>query len=77
MRETEEKIVQELLESNKAFQALHAHHGELKDRVRDAERGIQPVDDLSLGTMKKEKLLAKDKMAAMIEQHRVAQTSEA
>ena len=29
-----------------------------------------PLDDVSLGTMKKEKLLAKDKMALMIEQYR-------
>ena len=32
--------------------------------------GVLPLDGASLGTMKKEKLLAKDKMAVMIEQYR-------
>ena len=75
MSESDVKIVQELLDSNEDFKALHVLHGQLKIRVRDAEQGISPIDDMSLGTMKKEKLLAKDKMAAMIERHRVAQTN--
>ena len=73
MSEFDEKIVEQLLESNADFKVLYEKHGELDDRVRDAEQGVHPVDDLSLGTLKKEKLLAKDQMAAMIEQHRVAQ----
>ena len=70
MFEYDQDIVEVLLNDNEQFQALYKEHNSLKERVRDAEIGVLPLDDLSLGTMKKEKLLAKDKMAAMIEQYR-------
>ena len=70
MFEYDQDIVEVLLNDNERFQALFREHNSLKERVRDAELGVLPLDDVSLGTMKKEKLLAKDKMAAMIEQYR-------
>ena len=70
MFEYDQDIVEVLLDGNERFQALYKQHNELKTKVRDAEIGVLPLDDVSLGTMKKEKLLAKDKMAAMIEQYR-------
>ena len=70
MFEYDQDIVEILLGDNERFQALYKQHNELKAKVRDAETGVLPLDDVSLGTMKKEKLLAKDKMAAMIEQYR-------
>jgi len=70
MFEYDQEIVEVLLSDNKQFQALYEEHDTLKKKVRDAELGVLPLDDLSLGTMKKEKLLAKDRMAAMIEQYR-------
>ena len=70
MFEYDQEIVQILLKDNEQFQTLYKEHNELKTKVRDAETGVLPLDDFSLGTMKKEKLLAKDKMAAMIEQYR-------
>ena len=70
MFEYDQDIVEVLLNDNERFQALFEEHNSLKERVRDAELGVLPLDDVSLGTMKKEKLLAKDKMAAMIEQYR-------
>ena len=70
MFEYDKDIVEVLLDGNEQFQALYEEHDALKKKVRDAELGVLPLDDLSLGTMKKEKLLAKDKMAAMIEQYR-------
>ena len=70
MFEYDQDIVEVLLNDNEQFQALFKEHNALKERVRDAEIGVLPLDALSLGTMKKEKLLAKDKMAAMIEQYR-------
>ena len=70
MFEYDQEIVEILLKDNAQFQTLHRKHNELKTKVRDAEAGVLPLDDFSLGTMKKEKLLAKDKMAAMIEQYR-------
>ena len=70
MFEYDQDIVEVLLNDNEQFQALYKEHNALKAKVRDAEIGVLPMDALSLGTMKKEKLLAKDKMAAIIEQYR-------
>lgn len=70
MFEYDQDIVTSLLNDNAQFQQLFKQHNDLKEKVRNAELGVLPVDDLTLGTMKKEKLLAKDKMAAMIEQYR-------
>ena len=70
MFEYDQDIVEVLLNDNAQFQALYKEHNALKEKVRDAEIGVLPLDALSIGTMKKEKLLAKDKMAAMIEQYR-------
>ena len=70
MFEYDKEIVEVLLNDNEQFQALYREHNTLKERVHDAEMGVTPLDALSLGTMKKEKLLAKDKMAAIIEQFR-------
>ena len=70
MFEYDQDIVEILLGDNEQFQTLYKEHNDLKAKVRDAEIGVLPIDDASLGTLKKEKLLAKDKMAAMIEQYR-------
>ena len=70
MFEYDQDIVEILLGDNEQFQVLYKEHNDLKAKVRDAETGVLPLDDASLGTLKKEKLLAKDKMAAMIEQYR-------
>ena len=70
MFEYDQDIVTSLLNDNAQFQQLFKQHNDLKEKVRNAELGVLPVDDITLGTMKKEKLLAKDKMAAMIEQYR-------
>ena len=70
MFEYDQDIVEVLLNDNEQFQALYQEHNALKEKVRDAELGVLALDALSLGTMKKEKLLAKDKMAAIIEQYR-------
>ena len=70
MFEYDQEIVEVLLNENERFRALYKEHNTLKEKVRNAEIGVLPLDALSLGTMKKEKLLAKDKMAVMIEQYR-------
>ncbi len=77
MFEYDQPIVQALLEENEQFRDLYKEHHQLKEKVRNAELGILPVDDFTLGTMKKQKLLAKDKMARMVEQYRQAQESSA
>ena len=70
MFEYDQAIVDTLLNDNQRFQELYKQHHELKEKVKNAELGVLPMDDATLGTMKREKLLAKDKMAAMIEEYR-------
>ncbi len=70
MFEYDQAIVDTLLHDNQRFQELYNQHHKLKEKVKDAELGVLPLDGVTLGTMKREKLLAKDKMAAMIEEYR-------
>ena len=72
MFENDQEIVQQLLTANQNFKHLHEKHTQLKEKVHDAEIGVHPVDDLTLGELKKEKLLAKDRMAVIIESSREA-----
>ena len=72
MFEYDQNIVDSLLETDDEFKALYRKHHDLKERVRDAEIGVSPVDDLALNAMKKEKLLAKDRMAQLIAEYRKA-----
>lgn len=67
MFEYDQDIVQELLNANERFQRLYQQHSELKIQVREAEIGVHPLDDLTLTKLKRQKLLAKDKMAHMIQ----------
>jgi len=70
MFEYENEIVQNLLSENDDFKRLFNKHDQLKRRVSQANIGEEPVDDFSLENMKKEKLLLKDRMAAIIEDYR-------
>ncbi len=70
MFEYDQAIVDTLLHDNQRFQELYNQHHKLKEKVKDAEVGVVALDDTTLGTMKREKLLAKDRMAAMIEEYR-------
>ncbi len=72
MFEFDKDIVNSLLTDNDDFKRLYEKHGELKQKVKDANLGTNPVDDYALETMKKEKLLLKDRMAAIIEEYRQA-----
>lgn len=69
MFEYDQDIVKELLDANGRFQQLYEQHAELKTQVHDAEIGVQPLDDLALNRLKRQKLLAKDKMAHMIQNY--------
>ena len=75
MFEYDQEIVESLLNGDERFQELYKRHHELKERVRDAELGVTPLDDFTLGAMKKEKLLAKDQMAAIIATYRRNQSA--
>ena len=72
MFEYEQDIVDELLKGDQRFQSLFREHAELKERVHEAEIGVHPLDDLSLVKLKRQKLLAKDKMAHMIQRYQAA-----
>lgn len=72
MFEYDDKIVNSLLTDSNDFASLYRRHNDLKEKVREAEIGVLPLDDLTLASMKKEKLLTKDKMAVMIEDYRRA-----
>ncbi|OGT35975.1 MAG: hypothetical protein A2W28_08650 [Gammaproteobacteria bacterium RBG_16_51_14] len=70
MFEFDQNIVDSLLGENNDFKRLYEKHGELKKRVKEANLGATPVDHFVLEDMKKEKLMLKDQMAAMIEDYR-------
>ena len=72
MFEYDQEIVDSLLAENSDFKRLYDKHVELKQRVKDANLGTDPIDDYSLENMKKEKLLLKDRMAHIIEDYRRA-----
>lgn len=57
--------LESLLKSNPEFKQLYQHHKELDRRVMNAELGVNPVDDLTLSQLKREKLAAKDRLVRM------------
>ena len=65
-----ETAVEALLKSDDEFRELFRRHQELDKKVLDAELGTLPLDDVTLVKMKKEKLLAKDRLTRMLEQSR-------
>ena len=73
MFEYDQQIVDTLLSKSSDFQRLYQKHVELKQRVHDANLRAEAMDEFSLENLKKEKLLVKDKMAAIIEDYRRAQ----
>ncbi|MBF6024928.1 YdcH family protein [Lysobacter niastensis] len=51
-----------LMKSNPEFKQLYQRHKDLDKKVMDAELGVLPIDDITLGQMKREKLAAKDRL---------------
>lgn len=72
MFERNEKEIESLMRSNAEFRSLYQRHKELDGKVRDAELGVLPIDDVSLLNMKKEKLHAKDRLTHMWESAQAA-----
>lgn len=58
-----------LIKSNPEFKQLYQRHKDLDKKVMDAELGVLPIDDTTLGQMKREKLAAKDRLIRLYEQH--------
>ena len=74
MFEYDQHIVNSLLSENNDFKRLYDKYDMLKQRVKEANAGVVPMDDFSLENIKKEKLLLKDRMAHMMEDYRQAHT---
>ena len=56
-----------LMKSDPEFRQLYYRHQELDKQVLDAELGVLPIDDNTLGQMKREKLVAKQRLLRMYE----------
>src|SRR3569833_2166063 len=57
--------VEAFMKADAEFRRLFQHHRELKSKVHDAEIGVLPLDDVTLGCMKREKLHAKERLQRM------------
>ncbi|HEV7777684.1 MAG TPA: YdcH family protein [Luteibacter sp.] len=57
--------IEAMMKADADFRRLYHHHQELDSKVHDAEIGVLPIDDLTLGAMKKEKLQAKARLQRM------------
>ncbi len=49
------------------IERLYQRHRDLDKQVLDAELGVRPMDDMTLHTLKKEKLRAKDRLTFLWE----------
>jgi uncharacterized protein YdcH (DUF465 family) len=56
-----------LIKVNPEFKQLYQQHQKLNKKCMDAELGVLPIDDVTLGQMKREKLLAKQKLLRIYE----------
>ncbi len=72
MFEDNQSEVAELMQKDAEFRSLYYRHRELDSKVRDAEIGVLPVDDVTLRSMKFEKLHAKEKLTQMWESAQAA-----
>ena len=70
MFESDESVIQALIMDSQDFKVLYKRHNELKSRVSKADFGTLALGDTTLRSMKREKLLIKDQMAAMIDDYR-------
>ena len=57
------------MKSSPEFRQLYYRHQDLDKQVLDAELGVLPINDMTLGQMKREKLAAKDRLLRMYETH--------
>ncbi|GAB1408586.1 YdcH family protein [Thermomonas brevis] len=55
------------MKADPEFRQLYYRHQELDKQVLDAELGVLPIDDNTLGMMKREKLVAKQRLLRMYE----------
>jgi uncharacterized protein YdcH (DUF465 family) len=53
--------------SDPEFKELYERHQKLNKKCMDAELGVLPIDSSTLGQMKREKLLAKQRLLRLFE----------
>jgi uncharacterized protein len=63
--EQPQQEIDALMRSNPEFKQLYQRHRDLDKKVMDAELGVLPIDDITLGQMKREKLAAKDRLVRL------------
>jgi len=68
MFENHREHMEVLLKQNEEFRRLYNHHQQLEKRVKAAEYGTAPMEDLALNQLKREKLRIKDNLARIMEQ---------
>lgn len=56
-----------LVKANPEFRQLYQQHKKLDKKCMDAELGVLPIGEATLGQMKREKLLAKQRLLRMYE----------
>jgi uncharacterized protein YdcH (DUF465 family) len=54
-----------LMKADPEFKQLYQRHKLLDKKCMDAELGVLPIDDMTLGQMKREKLMAKEKLTRL------------
>ncbi len=57
--------IETLMKSNVEFRRLYLRHRELDSKVHDADLGVLPMDGETLHGLKREKLLAKERLLRM------------
>ena len=67
MFEHRQNQMDHLMNENENFRRLYDRHQALDKQVAAVEAGRAPMDDLALNKLKKEKLLAKDKLANLMD----------
>ena len=55
------------MKASPEFRQLYYRHKELDKQVLDAELGVLPLDDTTIGQMKREKLAAKERLIRMFD----------
>ncbi len=67
MFEHRQDVMEKLMKESEDFRRIFNRHQQLDKRVSEAELGTAPMEDLALNQLKKEKLLAKDRLAYLMD----------
>lgn len=62
--------ISQLKSQNAHFERIFDEHNELDQKIMNAENGLNPMNDLEIDKLKKQKLRLKDKAYAMIMEYR-------